>query len=219
MADGFSTMIATSIRFMGDLAQNNTRDWFEDHKARFKAEIEAPLKLLADLFAEDLSRLTGRGHSGKVGRIYRDVRFSKDKSPYNTHVQAYWVPSGGSGPGWLFRIDATGAVLMTGLHDVDPDGLSRYRAAVDRDGDALQAALDEARGQGAEVISFGEALLKRVPRPYPADHRHGDLLRRRQIALGRSLSATALEAGALPGLTDTAALLLPFWRWCDHAVG
>ena len=81
MSDGFTQMIDTSRTFLGALALNNDRDWFEAHKKAFKSEVEAPLKLLTDLFAEDISLATGKSHTGKVGRIYRDVRFSKDKSP------------------------------------------------------------------------------------------------------------------------------------------
>ncbi|MFN3970414.1 MAG: efflux RND transporter permease subunit [Gemmobacter sp.] len=96
---GFSAMIATTRAFMAALAQNNVRDWFEGRKALFKSEIEAPVRLLTDLVAGDLSRLTGTSHSGKMGRICRDTRFSKDKSPYNTHIHAYWQQSAALGRG------------------------------------------------------------------------------------------------------------------------
>ncbi len=215
MTDGFADMITTARRFLGGLADNNNRDWFEDHKPTFKADIEAPLKLLTDLFAEDLSRLTGKSHAGKVGRIYRDVRFSKDKSPYNTHVHAYWMPSGGMGAGWLLHIDASGAKLMTGLHDLDPDGLARYRAAVDRDGDALQDAIDAGRAKGADVIEFGDTTLKRVPKPFDQDHPHGDLLRRKQIALGMPLSDGLSTDGLMAVMKHNAETLMPFWHWCS----
>lgn len=217
--DGFTTMIATARAFTMELAQNNDRDWFEGRKALFKSDIEAPLKLLTELFAEDLSRLTGTSHVGKTGRIYRDTRFSKDKTPYNTHVHAYWQQSGGRGPGWLLHIDAGGATFMTGLHALDADGLTRYRAAVDRDGDALADAIAAGRDDGAEVIESGESALKRVPRPFDPDHQHGDFLRRKQIALGLGLDDRNLADGLLPAMTRSVAALLPFWRWCNRALG
>ncbi|NJO55451.1 MAG: DUF2461 family protein [Rhodospirillales bacterium] len=107
MSDGFADMIATARTFLDGLAQNNDRDWFEAKKATFKSDIEAPLKLLTELFAEDIARITGAPHGGKVGRIYRDVRFSKDKTPYNTHVHAYWMQRGETGPGWLLHMTRT----------------------------------------------------------------------------------------------------------------
>jgi uncharacterized protein (TIGR02453 family) len=218
MSDGFSSMVKTARTFLGDLSQNNDRDWFEAHKATFKKDIEAPLKLLTDLFAEDLSRLTGKGHTGKVGRIYRDVRFSKDKSPYNTHVHAYWMQAGEVGPGWLLHIDAEGAKLMTGLHALNPDGLAQYRAAVDRDGDALQTAIEEAQASGAELIDFGDSVLKRVPKPYEQGHPHADLLRRKQIALGARLEADRAPDGLMPAMVLRIQTVLPFWRWCQSAL-
>lgn len=215
--DGFAAMIATTRAFMAELAQNNDRDWFEGKKALFKSDIEGPVKLLTDLFAEDLSRLTGTAHNGKMGRIYRDTRFSKDKSPYNTHIHAYWQQTGGSGPGWLLSIDATGATLMTGLYALDPDGLARYRAYVDRDGASLADVIDTARQAGADLIDFGDTALKRVPKPFDPEHPHGDLLRRKQIVLGMSLTEDRMAGGLTSAMAGIVKLLQPFWHWCDKA--
>lgn len=217
MTDGFAQMIATARSFLGQLETNNDRDWFDARKSAFKSDIEAPLRLLADLVAEDLSRRTGVAHAGKVGRIYRDVRFSRDKRPFYTHLHASWTLSGGTGPGWLLHIDRAGTTLMTGLHALDADGVGRYRAAVDRDGAALQALLDAGRAAGADLVDFADTTLKRVPRPYDQDHPHGALLRRKQIALGAPIDAGALREGLMPALSDRIGVLLPFWRWC-HAV-
>jgi uncharacterized protein (TIGR02453 family) len=210
-------MIASTRAFMAELSQNNDRDWFEGKKAMFKSDIEGPAKLLTDLFAEDLSRLTGTGHTGKMGRIYRDTRFSKDKSPYNTYIHAYWQQTGGNGPGWLLNIDATGATFMTGLHALDPDGLARYRAHVDRDGATLAAAIAAALAEGAELIDFGGTALKRVPKPYDPEHPHGDLLRRKQIALGMSLTEDGMAGGLTSAMARIVKVLQPFWHWCDQA--
>lgn len=218
MSDGFSEMISTARTFLGGLEQNNDRDWFEARKPTFKADIEAPLKLLTDLFAEDLGRLTGVPHSGKVGRIYRDVRFSKDKSPYNTHVHAYWMQAGEKGPGWLFHINASGAKLMTGLHALDPAGLAQFRAAVDRDGDALQSAIDAGAAAGAGLIDFDDSALVRVPKPYAADHPHGALLRRKQIALGATLPTDRMPEGLHAAMVARVRTVLPFWQWCQEAM-
>lgn len=163
MSDGFDTMATRSRTFLAELAQNNDRVWFDAHKPVFKTEIEAPAKLLTELFAEDLSRLTGAAHEGKMGRIYRDVRFSKDKSPYNTYLHCYWRGGGHAAQGWLLNIRPEGVELMTGLHALDTDGVRRYSTAVDRDGDALVEAMDVAEAAGADLVSFGDDVLKRVP--------------------------------------------------------
>ena len=71
MSDGFAEMIVNARGFLSQLAQNNDREWFEARKDAFKSDIEAPLRLIADLVAEDLSRLSGVAQPGKVERIYR----------------------------------------------------------------------------------------------------------------------------------------------------
>lgn len=217
MSDGFDAMIAEGRGFFAELARNNDRAWFEPRKPWFKTVIEGPTHLLAILFAEDLARLTGRAHAGKVGRIYRDTRFSADKSPFNPYLHAYWTPSGGTGPGWLFRITADGAQMMTGLHDLDTPGLAQFRAAVDRDGPGLTAALQAARAGGGDLLDFGAEALKRVPKPYAPDHPMGDILRRKGLAVG--LTLTDLDDGLLPAMNRAARAFLPFWRWCDAVRG
>ncbi len=108
--------------------------------------------------------------------------------------------------------------MMTGLHDLDPPALARYRAAVDRDGAALAAALEAGRAVGRALVDMGPEPLKRVPKPYDPDHPHADLLRRKGLALGRRLPPEALAEGLIPAMTRTATAMLPFWRWCAEAM-
>jgi len=165
MSDGCAEMLAAARTFLRQLERNDDRDWFEAHKLAFESYIEAPMKLLADSVAEDLLRLTGVTHSGKVGRIYRDVRFWKDKSPFNIHVHAHWTPSGGTEPGWLFHLDSAETKLMLWLHTLKADGLSRYRSAMDREGKEVHAIIETGRAQVAELVDFGDSILKRAPKP------------------------------------------------------
>jgi uncharacterized protein (TIGR02453 family) len=218
MSDGFTDIITAARPILTALAQHNTRETFEPLKPGFKAEVEGPAKLLADLFSEDLSRITGAGHSGKMGRIYRDVRFSKDKSPFNTYIHIYWQASQGGASGWLLHIAADRVEFMTGLHQLAGESLNTYRAAVDRDGDALQDVLNAASDQGLRTIDWDNPFLKRVPKPYEADHPHADLLRRKELILGAALDAAVLKGGLLPALNRTVKDLLPFWQWCNTAM-
>jgi hypothetical protein len=126
------------------------------------------------------------------------------------------MQAGEVGPGWLLHIDADGAKLMTGLHALDPEGIARFRAAVDRDGDALQAAIDGGRRSGADLIDFDDIMLKRVPKPYDQDHPHADLLRRKQIGLGAALIAAEASDGLLLAMIARSRTLMPFWRWCHR---
>jgi hypothetical protein len=79
-----------AIEFFERLKADNTKAFYESHKVFYRDEIKKPAELMGDLFAEDLARLTGKPHVSKVFRIHRDVRFSKDKTPYNTHLHLLW---------------------------------------------------------------------------------------------------------------------------------
>ena len=74
------------LKFLANLKRNNKREWFTKHKPLYQETVEAPAKAFAFEMEELLATLTKRPMSGKVFRIYRDVRFSKDKTPYNTHI-------------------------------------------------------------------------------------------------------------------------------------
>jgi uncharacterized protein (TIGR02453 family) len=218
MSDGFTDIITAARPILTALAQHNTRETFEPLKPGFKAEVEGPAKLLSDLFSEDLSRITGAGHSGKMGRIYRDVRFSKDKSPFNTYIHIYWQASQGGASGWLLHIAADRVAFMTGLHQLAGESLTTYRAAVDRDGEALQGILDAAPDMGLQMMEWDDPFFKRVPKPYEADHPYADLLRRKELILGVALDDSGLKNGLLPALNHAAKNLLPFWQWCKAAM-
>lgn len=218
MSDGFERMIATGRSLFAKLEQNNHKDWFDTHKATFKDGTEAPARLLVALFAEDLTRLIGRSHSGRLGRIYRDTRFSRDKTPYNTCLHACWE-SVQAAPGWLFRVTAQCPAIPTGLHGMDAAALARFRAAVDRDGTALERAIAGDEAAGAGIVHMGPEPLKRVPRPYPADHPHAAHLRRKVPASGLRPTDADLKDGPLSARDGAATALLPFWHWCDRANG
>jgi len=134
------------------------------------------VKLLAELESEF--------GPGKVFRPYRDVRFSKDKSPYKTH-QGGFVESC-PGVGFYVQVDASGLFLAGGYYAHTPEQLARYRAAVDdeRRGRALQRVVRKLESSGFE--SGGDRLATR-PRGVAADHPRIELLRHRSLTAGVNL--------------------------------
>ncbi|PWJ22278.1 DUF2461 domain-containing protein [Jannaschia seohaensis] len=214
MSDGFTEMLDRAQAFYGDLARNNSKDWFEPRKEAWKRDIEAPAKLLAEIMAEELSRLTGDAHTGKVFRINRDVRFSKDKSPYKTMLAMLWSSGDADSlaPAFYFGIEPDRTFVGCGTPGFDKEGLTRYRAMVDRWGDRLTEIIDASGGHLAEI---GPEPLKRVPKPYDPDHIHGDLLRRKSLALGLPLAEGWRESGegVVAALTERFELLMPFRRF------
>ena len=212
MADGFTDMIATARQFFTELHANNTKDWYEPRKETYASAIRKPAEFMADLLAEDLSRLTGQSLRPKVFRLHRDVRFSKDKTPYNAHLHMMWQNPSGS---MAFFFGASPDYLVMGLAamGLEGDRLTRFRALIDRDGDALTDEITACHAAiGATVSDWGTTPLKRAPKPYDDNHPHADLLRRRSFALSAPLPGTWEERGLLPSLTDMATAYLPLWH-------
>lgn len=188
--DPFARLIPDARTFCGELAQDNTRAWFTAHKPRYDSELKAPATLLLDQIAHDIGRDTGLSLTTKLFRAHRDVRFSKDKTPYHTHLHLLWNidMSGRQNAGLFFGISHDYVTVGGGVMGFDKPALTDWRQAVDGAfGDRLQDLLNEAAQTG---LAPKEPELKRVPAPYSKDHRHADLLRRKGLVLWRDVPET-----------------------------
>ncbi|MEJ6393055.1 DUF2461 domain-containing protein [Gymnodinialimonas sp. 2305UL16-5] len=214
MSDGFAEMIVRANRFFTQLRDNNTKEFYEAHKAMYNSEIKKPAELLADLFAEDLAKATGKAHKSKVFRIHRDVRFSKDKTPYNAHLHLMWSqPSQSTTPAFFFGASPDYLMLGMGMMHLEKDSLTAFRAMVDKRGDDLQEAMQSAQDTvGASLSDWGPDPLKRVPKPYDPDHPHADLLKRKAFALRADLSSEWHDTGLLKSLNTMLPGLMPTWQ-------
>ena len=168
--------------FLKDLAANNDRTWFNANKARYERVYKQPGEAFTAELRPRLEKLAGVKLGGRVFRIHRDVRFSKDKSPYNTHLHlGFQHDRQGAEPrrrgGFYFGIDTTAVTLGVGAFDFAPADLDKYRKAVadDHEGGELAGILARL---GARQH---DADLKRVPAPYPADHPRAELLKRKGL--------------------------------------
>lgn len=202
MSDGFEAMIDAATDFFPKLAANNTKEWFEPQKAFYKAEIEGPAKLFADAIGASLGQMTGQGLKPKVFRIYRDVRFSKDKTPFNTHLHLSWAPADEDRPTWFWGLSPDYFILGMGFMGLKGALLDRYRRFVDAQGAPLEAAI--AAAAPAQLSDYGPEPLKRVPKPFPPDHPQAELLKRKAFSLHMPLGADWRQDGILK-TTDAAA--------------
>jgi len=151
------------------LERDNSRDYFTRTRDLYEREVRGQL--------EELLLELGGGEV-KVFRQHRDLRFTKDKRPYKERT--YGIA------GRLYvQLSARGLYVGTGYYRVEPDQLERYRAAVDDDeaGPELAAALKKSK------LDVEGASLKTAPRGYPRDHPRIELLRRKQLIIGKSLPA------------------------------
>lgn len=187
MSDGFETLIPQARSFLADLARNNDRNWFKAHKDHYDARLKTPALLLLDQVAHDLSKQFGSDVDTKLFRPQRDVRFSKDKTPYTTHLHMLWTRRRGGSQDmrYFFGISPDYVTVGAGLMAFDKSVLSQWRTAVDGVfGDEIKALTATVERHGGRLR---EPALKRVPAPYGKDHRNGDLLRRKGFSVWRDM--------------------------------
>lgn len=184
--DGFTRMIDDGNAFFAELRDYNTKDWFNPRKAHYTENIRKPAEFFADLLADDFSRIAGRAMKPKVFRIYRDIRFSKDKTPLNAHLHILWSAVGDNpfAPAFFFASSPDDLSIGFGIPFLKGPALTRFRAFVDAWGDQLVDAIKET---GMAQSDWGAEPLKRVPKPYAQDHPHADLLKKKGLLLGAPL--------------------------------
>ncbi len=179
MFEGFSK---EAIKFLKDLKANNNREWFTEHKKVYETEVKGPAQHFCDEMSTALQKLTGAPHGSKVFRIHRDVRFSKDKTPYNAHLHISFFPVEGADhpPHWFFGLDPTSLTVGVGNFMFEKGRLESFRRRVDgKEGATLAKTLAKLEKGG---VRLGRIDLKRVPAPYDKDHPQGDLLRRKGLS-------------------------------------
>lgn len=179
-----------SLTFLQDLKIHNNRDWFADNKKRYETALKQPAIDFADTLALQLGAALGQPMTHKIFRIHRDVRFSKDKTPYNAHLHIGFSTedAGKDTPAFMFGLEPDSLVLGMGTFAFSPDGLKRWRDAVSgQKGEELNGLLKQALHNGARL---SDPDLKRVPPPYLADHPRADLLRHKGLAVWLDQSAT-----------------------------
>ena len=182
----FEGFPAEGFRFFREIKVNNNREWFQDHKQEYINHLQSPAVAFAVTLGEKLKSDfpgirydTRTNGAGSVMRIYRDIRFSKDKSPYKDHlgVNLWDGPQKKGSPGFHFFMDAKGAAFYAGFHEFPKEFLAVYREAVadDKNGGELDRALKVV--SKTKDYEIGGEQLKRVPPGYEQDHPRGDLLR------------------------------------------
>jgi uncharacterized protein (TIGR02453 family) len=169
---------AEAVDFFEGLEADNSKAYWQDHKAVYDKAVRGPMdELLVELAPEF--------GAGKVFRPYRDVRFSADKSPYKTHMGATLEHGG------YVQLSSAGLAAGLGYWHMSSDQLDRYRRAVDAEvsGVPLTSVVSSLRAAGVEITSIDS--LKTAPRGYPKDHPRVDLLRHRGLAAYRSWPVAA----------------------------
>jgi uncharacterized protein (TIGR02453 family) len=200
-----------AMQFLVDLAFNNDRAWFQPRKAEYERLLKEPLEALCvDLAVE----LAARGVPLRADpqkspfRIYRDTRFSKDKSPYKTNVAASfpWIGDGAATSdgqserhGGYFHLSPEGSYMGGGMWHPEPARLAAFRKSVDEDPETVLGALEDPVFRARFEPVHGDSLT-RVPKGYTPDHPHADLLKLKDITFGREVALDEVFSADLPAI-------------------
>jgi uncharacterized protein (TIGR02453 family) len=199
----FTGFSRDAVQFLVELALHNERSWFQPRKAEYERLLKEPMEALCRALAGrfETHGLPLRADPARSPfRIYRDVRFSADKSPYKTHVSASfpWAGEGG-GVGAYFHLQPGEMFAGGGMWHPEPAQLAGWRQMVAGDLDKVEAVVKNP----TFVATFGSVSgdsLKRVPTGFAADHPGAELLKLKDVTFGRHLSDEEVFS---PNLPDT----------------
>ena len=196
---GTSLNMEQVLVFLDGLRHNNNKAWFDSHRPAYqvaRSTFEAFINDLIDEFriSDDLAGLSARDC---IARIYRDIRFTKDKSPYKTNLGALIAPGGwrSTRQGYYISVEPQGCSMVAGgLHDPTPEQLERFRQAISRNAAAFQRVTQHKDF----VAAFGEVQgerLKTAPKGYDRTHPEIALLQLKQITAIHAFTDEAVVAG------------------------
>ena len=197
MANGFPGFSAEGMQFLADLKENNDREWFTPRKPIFDSELRAPmLQLVGEIHREMLNFAPQYvGDPAKcIFRIYRDTRFSKDKTPYKDHIAAQMrrndLPK--QGAGYYFGIVPGGIEVAGGLWMPEPDVLLAVRTHIAANHEGFRSLFPDPALMGD---AYSESV-SRPPKGFDPAHPAIDLIKRKHYVFGSTLDGSvALTAG------------------------
>jgi uncharacterized protein (TIGR02453 family) len=204
----FKGFPAEAIEFYEGLEADNTRAYWQDHKKEYEEFVKAPM-------VELLAELAGEFGEGKIFRPFRDVRFSKDKSPYKTAIGATLERGG------YVQFSAQGLASGSGYYVMMPDQLERYRQAVDDDKSGLKVVEICNTLRKAKIDIAAHDTLKTAPKGYPKDHPRIELLRHKGLIAWKQWPVAAWmgTAKAKQRVIDFFVAARPLIEWLDTNVG
>ena len=229
---GFAGFRPAALSFFRHLKRRNTRPWFEAHRAVYETEVKLPMRGLVEevdiVLADIVPEIVGDPRRS-IFRIHRDVRFSKDKSPYKTHAACwfYHLDAGrgvGSeaqgGAGFYFHLAPKESFLGAGIWMPPRPALTRIRESLAENPRAFEAIVLEPRFRRRFGPLDEEAMLKRLPRGFADSHPAARWLRYQSYTAGRMLpEREALSPRLVRTLAKDFTLLSPLVRWLNGALG
>ncbi len=231
-APSFSGFPRATIRFLRNLEAHNEKRWFDVHRAEYEADYLAPAVAFVEALGAELRAHFPALHvdprtngSGSLMRIYRDTRFSQDKTPYKTSISAlFWEGDSRKAecPAFGFQLTPDGLGLMAGLFGFTKGQLARYQQAVldEETGPALVRAAGDVQAAGPFVLD-GQGY-KKVPRGFDPAHPRSEWLLYKGL-WAHTRDSLPLDQVHAPDLIsrclDSCLKMAPIQRWLVGILG
>ena len=215
------------FQFFVELRAHNDREWFADNKERYEQTVKAPLSAFVSAFAPRLEKISPnfiadpRSSGGSMFRIHRDVRFSKDKSPYKTHAALQFRHVRGKdvhAPGFYLHLEPGNVFMGAGLWRPERDEMHAIRTAISDRSTHWKRALS-GKNFKAEFQLRGDTL-KRPPKGFDPEHPLVEDLKRKDFIVVHDFSSKeALQSDFLTRFAKACRTASPFMRFLTEAVG
>jgi uncharacterized protein (TIGR02453 family) len=183
---------ASTFAFLRALTDNNTREWFQEHKSEFEAAKDN-FTTFSDSILKELKEVEPKYYDTRIKdcifRIYRDVRFSKDKKPYKIHLAAAFGENGkNSGKiDYYFHLQDQETFLGAGIWNPTAEELAKFRQEIDYNPEELKSIIDDPEFKKHFPLVHGEQL-KRAPKGYAEDHPEIHLLKYKSLFFMKKFS-------------------------------
>jgi uncharacterized protein (TIGR02453 family) len=219
---GFSPQ---ALAFLRNLKRNNRREWFQPRKAEYEKLIKLPMMELIGGLNQEFARFAPRyvtPPQKATYRIYRDTRFSKDKSPYKTHISAIFPRDSAAkkeGAVFYFHFTEKDLLIFGGVYMPEREELLAYRTLLEGRYQELEKILRGPKLRRMMGELQGEQL-SRMPKGFPPDHPAESLLRGKQWYLENTLnSSTVTSPKLLPQLVTHFEVMAPMIEFLNQALG
>jgi len=220
----FSAFPKEGLHFLQSLKRNNNREWFQKHKSIYEEQVRQPMAALIAALESDFQRFAPEmvaTPKASAYRIYRDTRFSKDKSPYKTHVAAVFPRQGlgkHEGAGFYVHIEPAEVFVGGGLYMPMPEDLALVRSEIAENVKEFTGIV-EGRNFRRLFGRLGGEQLTRVPRGFPVDHPAADYLKYKQFLAARHFSSkVAITPRFYRLIVETFRAMLPLVRFLNEPI-
>ena len=227
MAARKSPFDASTLKFLRELRANNDRDWFNANKPRYEEHVLDPALRFIDAMYDPLADVAPRftaipkRSGGSLMRVYRDTRFSRDKTPYKTNIGIQFRHEFGRdvhAPGYYIHIEPDNAFIGAGMWRPAADPLALIRRRIVDKPDAWESARDDKRFR--RHFSLGGESLSRAPRGFDKEHPLIDDIKRKDFIAVKELSVDEVTRdGFVRRVATSIEAAEPLMRFLCKAVG